>query len=55
MYDIRSKDVSSDIRSKDITKLSTLDVEMDIDVEDLEKLGQLPRVLLMATVLTACS
>ena len=41
MYDIRSKDIS-----KDIAKLSSLQVEVDTDIEDLEKLGQLQRVLL---------
>ena len=35
-----------DIRSKDITKPGPSDVEVDIDCEDLEKLGQPQRVLL---------
>ena len=35
-----------DIRSKDITKPSPSKVEVDIDIEDLEQLGQLQRVLL---------
>ena len=32
-----------DIRIKDITKPSPSDVEVDIDIEELEKLGQLQR------------
>ena len=33
-----------DIRIKDITKPGPSDVEVDIDIEELEKLGQLQRV-----------
>ena len=35
-----------DIRHKDITQPGPSDVEVDIDIEELEKLGQLQRVLL---------